>query len=311
MKVEQIERKWAKNVVNTGFCFSDCLKTVAMAMGRHCEFEFFHCYDLNITCSGKIMPEIREKFQRVDYLEQYHGLKLSVKKYPEEISLEEIKELVRKKPLILRANAIYCPWDPSYQKTELNEIDNTTHYFIIYGISDDGMQFECCDAYYNLTGLTIPVSEIPKMLSRVFYLEEIGEERIPSVSEFREKAEEIWRPEGENSVDRIFQTLLKHLEEHWETWKAGGKEACLAIVSPLCWEMVSFMQRGIYFANMADFYGEEGKELGERFATLGEVCSRICTVCLKCSYTGKLSDKVLDGVRDVLAYLEQGKAKEA
>ena len=101
------------------------------------------------------------------------------------------------------------------------------------------------------------------------------------------------------------------MEKHWENWKAGGKEACLAIVSPLCWEMVSFMQRGIYFANMADFYGEEGKELGERFATLGEVCSRICTVCLKCSYTGKLSDKVLDGVRDVLAYLEQGKAKEA
>ena len=62
---------------------------------------------------------------------------------------------------------------------------------------------------------------------------------------------------------------------------------------------------------MADFYGKEGTELGERFAALGEVCARICTICLKCSYTGKLSDKVLDGVRDVLMYLEQGEAKEA
>lgn len=311
MRVEQINRKWATNVVNTGFCFSDCIKTVAAAMGRHCEFEFFHCYDLEINCDGNAMPKIKERMHRTEYLEQYHGLKQISRKYPEEISIEEIKKLVRERPLILRVNAVYCPWDPSYQKTEMNEIDNTTHYFILYGISEDELQFFCCDAYYNLTDMTILVSEIPKMLSRVFYLEKTGEESLPSMLEYTKKTEELWSRDEENSVYRIFQTLYLHFEKHWDRWKTEGKETCLAVVSPLCWEMVSFMQRGIYFANMADFYGEEQIETGERFSKLSEICARMCTLCLKCSYTGKLSDKILDGIQDILCYLENGELKEA
>ena len=108
MKIEQIDRKWAKKLVNTGFCFSDCLKTVAASLGKHCEFEAFCCYDLEIDCENKVMPEIREKVQREDCLEKYHGLKI-INKYPEEFSLSELIELVKKKPAIVKVNSVYCP----------------------------------------------------------------------------------------------------------------------------------------------------------------------------------------------------------
>jgi hypothetical protein len=309
MKIEQIDRKWAKKLVNTGFCFSDCLKTVAASLGKHCEFEAFCCYDLEIDCENKVMPEIREKVQREDCLEKYHGLKI-INKYPEEFSLSELIELVKKKPAIVKVNSVYCPWDPSYQRIERNEIDNTIHYFVLCGITEDETQFYCCDAYYNLTGMTISVEKIPKMLYQIFYLEDIGEEVFPSLSEFREKAENILGYKGIISVSKIFESLLYHFEEHWEEWKIEGKSVCLAVVNPLCWEMVSFMQRGIYFANMADFYGEKIKKLGEQFSQLSEICERICMICLKCSHTGKLSDKVLDGMKNVLCYLKSGREKE-
>ena len=58
------------------------------------------------------------------------------------------------------------------------------------------------------------------------------------------------------------------------------------------------------------YIGEKIKKLGEQFSQLSEICERICMICLKCSHTGKLSDKVLDGMKNVLCYLKSGREKE-
>lgn len=302
MQVCQIDRKWAKNLVNTGFCFDDCVKTIASAKGKHCEFEFIHCFDLEIDCGDKIMPEITEQGSRSECLEKYHGLRLIRKRYPEEISIEEIVSMVRGRPVILRVNSVYCPWDPSYGKKVMNEIDNTVHYFIIYDLSEDGNTLYCCDAYYNLTGLTIPVNKLPDMLYGAAYLEDVGKEQVLSAAEFKDKAEAILKTEGSHSVAKIFRILSDHMEKNWDRWRNQGRETCLELVETLCWEMVAFMQRGIYFANMADQY-DNMKEIGEKFERLSELSERICTICLKCSKTGKLSDKILDAIRNILVFL--------
>ena len=157
-------------------CFEAVLANMAHHVGRDYELMYINEWDFKVNFNDEIkhnylggaLDSYRDKRGA---LCKYHGVCFIQHECPDFNSFLAVlkRELKLSKPVTVRMDTFYCPWDKSYQKHH-----NPIHIFFIKGVDESKKALYCTDAFYMIDHIEISFEDFLKGYSGQYGVFEIN-----------------------------------------------------------------------------------------------------------------------------------------